>query len=72
MSDRDEWARRADETIERLEIVLSESPGDVSRATALARAIGGYRTKELVRFVQSIAEVNGTLTPSQREALKRF
>ena len=72
MSDRFEWARRADKTIEELQVVLDECPGDVTQATALAQRIGNYRTNELVRFVRSIAQVNATLTAAQRDALKNF
>ncbi len=72
MSDRNEWARRADQSIEALQVVLDEAPGDVVQATELARKIGAYRTNELVRFVRSIVQVNATLTSSQREALKKL
>ena len=64
-------ARAADDACERLRQCLTGAPEDLNLAPEIAAEIGALRTKELIRLVQSIAEVRATLTPEQREILAR-
>ena len=52
--------------------MLANSPSDISRCRKIADRIGELRRKELVRLVQSIAEVRANLTEDQLAQLEKL